>query len=152
VVVQIPAGVADGNRLRLSGEGAAGPRGAPPGDLYVEIQVESDDRFVRDGDDLIYNLEVGIAAAALGTEVTIPLIDGREETLRLDPGVQPGTVFRLKGEGMGRLNRRGRGDLLVRVDVRVPTALSKAEEEALRAFAELHEEQVRPNRRFRRAR
>ncbi|HEY5579028.1 MAG TPA: DnaJ C-terminal domain-containing protein, partial [Acidimicrobiia bacterium] len=112
VTVEIPAGVADGNRLRLSGEGAAGPRGAPAGDLYVEVHVMADERFERDGDDLVHVMEVGIAEAALGTERSVPLLDGREEPMRIEPGTQGGSLYRLPGEGMGRLGRRGRGDLL----------------------------------------
>ena len=150
VTVEVPAGVADGNRLRLTGEGAAGARGAPPGDLFVEIRVTPDERFVRDGEHLLHEIEIGIAEAALGTEVSIPLLDGNEEQLRVKGGTQSGSLFRLPGEGMGRLSRRGRGDLMVRVNVAIPTSLSSQEKELLRKYGELRGEDVRSKRKLRR--
>lgn len=152
VTVDIPPGITDGARLRLSGEGAAGRRGSPPGDLYVQIDIESDPRFIRQGDDLVHHVSIGVAAATLGLEVPVPLLGEGEELLRIEPGVQPGSVFRLPRQGMGRLRRRGRGDLLIKVDVEVPANLSREEEEAMRSFGELRGEDVSPSRRWRRAR
>ena len=140
VTVEIPAGVENGTRLRLSGRGGAGDRGGPPGDLFVEIRVEDDPRFERFGDDLAHSVHVGIAAAALGTSAAIPLLDGGFHELEIPPGTQPGTVFRIPRAGMGRLRRRGRGDLLVEIRVEVPEKLTADEEDALRAFAELRGE------------
>jgi DnaJ-class molecular chaperone len=105
----------------------------------------------RDGDDLIHTLAVGIAEAALGTKVDVPLLEGGTEKLEVPPGTQPGTVFRLPGLGTAHLGRRGRGDLLVETRVDVPTDLSREEEETLRAFAALRgESPQRPGRRRRR--
>lgn len=152
VTVEIPAGVDDGSRLRLNGQGEAGVRGAPSGDLYVEIRVTPDERFRRSGDDLVHRLPIGIAEATLGVDKAIPLLEGEETTLEIPAGTQPGTVLRLAGKGVTRLGRRSRGDLLVHVDVIVPDRLSDAEESALRSYAELRGEEVRRPRRWRRAR
>jgi molecular chaperone DnaJ len=140
LAVEIPAGVESGTRLRLSGRGGAGERGGPSGDLYVEIRVEDDPRFERFGDDLAHTVNVGIAEAALGTSAVIPLLDGGSHDLDVPAGTQPGTVFRISREGMGRLRRRGRGDLLVEIRVEVPATLSAEEEDALRTFAGLRGE------------
>ncbi|MFQ5967989.1 MAG: J domain-containing protein [Acidimicrobiia bacterium] len=150
VKVEVPAGVANGNRLRLTGEGGAGPRGAPAGDLFVEIHVLPDERYVRDGDHLLHEVEIGIAEAALGTTIPVPLLDGGTEQLRIKAGTQAGSLFRLPGEGMARLNRRGRGELVVRVNVAIPTSLTSEEEELLRTYAELRGEDVRSKRKLRR--
>ncbi len=150
VKVEVPAGVTTGTRLRLNREGEAAPRGGAPGDLYVELRVKEDPRFRRVDDDLIHGVTIGMAEAALGVAVEIPTIDGGLERLDLDPGTQPGATRRLPGLGMGRLGRRGRGDLLVEVSVAVPTELSVEEEELLRRFAELRKEQPAEGRRRRR--
>lgn len=152
VTVEIPAGVDDGTRLRLSGRGGAGERGAPAGDLYVEVRIPPDERFTRMGDDLHHKLSVGVAEAALGAEVTVPLIGGEATEIDIPSGTQPGTVFRLQRQGMPRLRRRGRGDLLVEVDVQIPSDLTKEQEAALRSFAELRGERPAPPRRKRRFR
>lgn len=141
VRVEIPPGVATGTRLRLNHEGEAAGRGGRAGDLFVEIQVRADERFERQGDDLIHRTSVGIAEAALGTMLEIPLIDGETTELDVPAGTQPGWVARVPGQGMSRLGRRGRGDLAVVVDVVVPTDLSPEEEDLLRRFAELRSEQ-----------
>jgi molecular chaperone DnaJ len=136
VAVDIPPGVEDGTRLRVSGSGHAGGAGERAGDLFVTVRVEDDPRFERHGPDLVHRATIGLAEAALGTSVEIPIVDADEpETLDLAAGTQPGTVFRLARLGMPRLGRRGRGDLLVEVLVEVPTSLSAAQEEALRAYA-----------------
>ncbi len=148
VPVEIPGGVSDGTRLRLSRQGEPGPPGTRPGDLYVEIRVESDPRFSRDGDDLIVRLPLGFAQATLGTEVEIPLLEGGSLTLEVPAGTQPGAVFPVRGKGVQRLGRRGRGDILVEVAVEVPQTLSRDQEEALRRYAELRgEDTARPSRR-----
>lgn len=141
VRVEIPPGVDTGTRLRLNHEGEAAGRGARAGDLFVEIQVLDDERFERQGDDLIHRTSVGIAEAALGTTLEIPLIDDETMELEVPAGTQPGWVTRVTGQGMTRLGRRGRGDLAVVVEVDVPTDLSAEEEDLLRRFAELRAEQ-----------
>ncbi|GBD83953.1 chaperone protein DnaJ [bacterium BMS3Abin02] len=148
VSVEIPQGVSTGTRLRLAGRGEAAPRGAPAGDLYVEIRVQPDPRFVREGDDLTCTVPIDIAQAALGTEVSVPLIEGGSMNLRIPPGTQPGQTIPIPGEGMGRLGRRGRGTLNVVVEVVVPERLSKEEERVLREFGELRGDAVRAKRRF----
>ena len=140
VPVEIPAGVEDGTRLRLSGRGGSGERGAPSGDLYVEIHVEADERFERVGDDLHHRVEIGISEAVFGTTVDIPLIDDEPEPIDIPAGTQPETVYRLSKKGMPRLRRRGRGDLLVHIGVAIPTTLSDAEADALRSYGELRNE------------
>ncbi|MEX2423745.1 MAG: J domain-containing protein, partial [Acidimicrobiia bacterium] len=141
VRVEIPPGVATGTRLRLNHEGEAAGRGGRAGDLFVEIQVLDDELFERHGDDLIHRTSVGIAEAALGTTVDIPLVDGESTQLEVPAGTQPGWVAHVAGQGMARLGRRGRGDLAVVVGVEVPDDLSPEEEELLRRFGELRSEQ-----------
>jgi molecular chaperone DnaJ len=140
VPVEIPAGVEDGTRLRLSGRGGSGERGAPSGDLYVEIHVEADDRFERVGDDLHHRIEIGISEAVFGTSVDVPIIDDDPDSIDIPAGTQPETVYRLTKKGMPRLRRRGRGDLLVHIGVAIPTDLSDAEADALRTYGELRDE------------
>ncbi len=147
VRVEIPPGVSTGTRLRLNHEGEAVGRTGRSGDLFVEIQVLADERFERDGDELIHRVAVGIAEAALGTSLEIPLLDGGSMTLEIPKGTQPGWVARIPGQGMTRLGRRGRGDLAVVVEVEVPSDLSPDEEELLRRFAELRAEQPAGRRR-----
>jgi molecular chaperone DnaJ len=146
--VQIPQGVSTGTRLRLTGQGEAAPYGGPAGDLYVEIRVMSDERFIRDGDDLLYELDLDIAQAALGSEMSIPLIEGDTTSLSVPAGTQPGQRFPITGKGLGRLGRRGRGNLNVIARVVVPTKLSKEEERSLRDYAELRGDSVKSKRRF----
>jgi molecular chaperone DnaJ len=150
VTVEIPGGVSEGTRLRLTGQGEAGDRGARRGDLYVEIHIDPDERFVRDGDDLIVRVDLGIAQAALGTQIEVPLIEGETEHLEIPGGTQPGTVVPLRGKGVQRLGRRGRGDLLVEISVLVPEALSRDQEEALREYADLSGEKLGRSKRRRR--
>ena len=142
VSVEVPVGVTDESRLRMVGEGEAGPRGGLPGDLYVQLAVRPHPSFTRQGDDLLYDLEVGIAAAALGTEADVPLLEGGSERVKVPAGTQPGEVIRLRGKGAGRLRRRGRGDLFVRVGVDVPTKLSRSQRKILRRYAESRGEHV----------
>lgn len=139
--VDVPAGVDNGSTLRLTGRGAAGPRGGPNGDLYVHVRVAEHDRFHRDGFDLVHVLELPMTQAALGVHLPFETLDGTED-LVIPAGTQTGRVFRLRERGVPHVNGRGRGDLLVHVHVVVPTGLSKAQEELLRRFAEERGEEV----------
>ena len=139
--VEVPAGVDDGSTLRLTGRGAVGPRGVGNGDLYVHLRVEPHETFVRDGYDLRATLPVGISQAALGAAITYDTLDGPED-LVVKPGTQPGRLFRLRGRGVPHLDGRGRGDLLVKLDIAVPTDLSDEEADLLRQFAELRGDEV----------
>lgn len=150
LTVEIPAGVDSGTRLRLPGRGGAGEPGAPPGDLYVEMLVNPDARFIRHGEELTHRVRLGMAEAALGKQIEVPLIDGGSYDLDVPAGTQPGSVFRIPREGMPRLRRRGRGDLLVEVEVEVPTRVSAEEEELLRRLAELRDERPVKGKRRRR--
>lgn len=141
--IEIPPGVDNGARLRLSGRGAAGPRGGARGDLYVLLRVAAHDRFRREGDDLIEELWIPMTQAALGARFEYTTLDGDEE-LVIPAGTRTGEEFRLRGRGVPRLNRRGRGDLVVRVVVDTPDDLSKDEADLLRAFAAQRGEEVAP--------
>lgn len=132
--VDIPPGIADGQRIQLPGRAHAGDRGGPAGDLFVLVHVADDERFIRDGHDLISPVEVPATAAALGTTVTVPTLDGQEE-IRLDPGTQHGKVITLRGKGMPVLQRGRRGDQRVVVNVVVPRNLSDEQRELLERFA-----------------
>ena len=140
VRVEIPAGVSNGTRLRLSGRGEHPGRRGVAGDLHVEIRTKPSENFVREGDNLIHQFKLGMAEAALGVKVEIPLLEGGTEPLEIPPGTQPATIFRLPGLGTAHLGRRGRGDLLVLTEVQIPTGLSAEEEDALRTFARLRGE------------
>ena len=131
--IRIPAGIEDGMGIKVSGAGHAGERGAPSGDLYVRVKVEEDPELMRDGDDLIHRMRVNFVEAALGTEAEVPNLEGTT-AVRVDPGTQPGTTLTLRGEGMPRLRRRGRGDIKVVVDVMVPTRLNAEQRELLQRF------------------
>jgi molecular chaperone DnaJ len=128
--VDVPAGIADGQRIRLSGRGHAGERGGPPGDLYVLVSVADDERFVRDGNDLVTVVDVPAPAAALGTTVSVPTLDG-DERVDVPAGTQPGTVVTLRGKGMPAIGRRGRGDQQVVLNVLVPRNLTPRQRELL---------------------
>jgi molecular chaperone DnaJ len=131
--VAVPAGIADGQRIRVSGRGHAGERGAAPGDLYVLVQVAPDTRFVREGDDLITALDVSAPLAALGTTAQVPTIEGTHQ-LEIAAGTQPGEIVTLRGQGMPSLRGRRRGDLRVVVNVVVPRALDAEQRELLTRF------------------
>ena len=142
--VDVPAGVDTGSTLRLTGRGAAGPRGGGAGDLYVHIRVARHERYRREDVNLVTDLPISIAQAALGTRFTLATLDGDEE-LEIPAGTQPGREFVLRGRGVQRLQGRGRGDLYVRVQVQVPTKLSDDEAELLRLFAQSRGEDVEPH-------
>ena len=152
MTVRIPPGVETGSRLRLRGEGGEGPLGTSAGDLYVQLQVAPDSRFVREGFDLWHRLSIGVSEAILGTSVEVPLIDDDPMTMDIPAGTQPGTTVRVPRRGMGRLNGRGRGDMMVEIGVEIPSKLSRDEEEAVRRFAELRSERPADRRGRRRKR
>lgn len=139
VTVKVPPGADSGLRLRLSGQGNAGRRGGPPGDLYVAVFVRPHAIFQRQGDDLVVDKTVSFPLAAIGGKTRIPTLEGGED-LTVPAGTQPGAVLRLRGKGMPRLRQGGRGDLMVRVNVRVPTKLSSREKEILRELGEMEGE------------
>ena len=133
LTVDVPPGIADDQRIRLTGRGHAGERGGPPGDLYVLVRVLPDDRFVRDGNDLVTVVDLPAPAAALGTRITVPTLDGEEE-IEIEPGTQPSTVVTLRGKGMPSLRRGRRGDQKVVVNVVIPRNLSGEQRELLERF------------------
>ncbi|MDP9397494.1 MAG: molecular chaperone DnaJ [Actinomycetota bacterium] len=137
--VKIPAGVDTGTRIQLASEGEIGPGGGPPGDLYVEIVERPHPVFTRRGDDLHCSVTLPMTAAALGTSVKLQTLDGDEE-LDVHAGTQPGEVLVLPARGVAHLRSSGRGDLVVHLDVQVPTRLDAAQEELLRQLAELRGE------------
>jgi molecular chaperone DnaJ len=141
--VEIPAGVDEGQRLRLASRGPAAPRGGIPGDLYVTVRVKADPRFLRRGQDLVHVRRVAFTQATLGAEIEVETLEGTE-TLHIPAGTQPGTSFRIKGAGVPNLRGRGRGDLVVQVDVEVPTKLSEEEADLLRQLALLRNEELAP--------
>jgi molecular chaperone DnaJ len=141
--VDIPAGIADEQRIRLTGRGHSGERGGAPGDLYVLVKVRPDERFVRDGNDLVTVIDLPAPDAMLGKTVTVPTLDGEQE-VEIKPGTQPGTVLTLAGKGMPSLRRGRRGDQRVVVNVVVPRRLDERQRELLGQFAEtLGEENLR---------
>jgi len=135
IKLKIPAGIEDGSRLRSSGNGEAGVRGASSGDLYVVMHIREHEVFTRDGDDLFCEIPVSFVTAALGGEINVPTLDGRA-SVRIPVGTQSGTVFKLRGKGMPHLRGGGHGQLLVRVAVEVPTKLSAEQRKKLADFAD----------------
>jgi molecular chaperone DnaJ len=140
VMVEVPAGVETGNRIKLTSQGEVGPAGGQPGDLYFEIRERKHDTFLRRGDDLHCTLEVPMTAAALGTVIDLETLDGTE-AVDLRPGTQPEQVITLRGLGIGHLHGSGRGDLNVHVEVQMPTGLSEEQAELLRQLAVLRGEE-----------
>ena len=128
IKVKIPAGVSTGNYLTLRGQGNAGIRGAPAGDLIVLVEVLEDENFERHGDDILYDLPISFSQAALGAEVEVPTLDGKAR-ITIPPGTQTGKILRMRGKGIPHLNGPGKGDQLVRVTVWTPTRLSPRERE-----------------------
>jgi molecular chaperone DnaJ len=139
--VKIPSGVETGSRLRLAGEGEAGAQGGPAGDLYVVIHVKEHEQFERQGNNLYASVPVTFAQAALGSEVTVPTLEG-QQPLKIPAGTQTGTVFRLKGNGMPVLGGRGRGDMFVSVTVVTPTTLTRDQRKLLEQLAEIEEKDL----------
>jgi len=133
--VNIPAGIESGWRLRLAGEGDLGEKGAPPGDLYVFVNVRPHEIFERDGPDIYCTVQIGFSDAALGTEIEVPTLESSAR-LHIPDGTQTSTVFRMRGKGLPSLRRHSRGDQLVRVIVRTPRNLSDKQKRLLREFGE----------------
>jgi molecular chaperone DnaJ len=131
--VKVPAGVDDGDRIRLSGEGEAGRSGGPPGDLYVEIRVKPHKLFTRDGADLACEVPISIATATLGGEVELPTLNGHV-SLKVPGGTQSGKVFRLRGKGVTTVRDARQGDLFAKVAVETPVNLSAEQKEMLEKF------------------
>ncbi len=131
--VKVPAGVDDGDRIRLSGEGEAGRNGGPPGDLYVEIRVNPHKLFEREGADLSCEVPISIATATLGGEVELPTLDGHV-SLKVPAGTQSGKVFRLRGKGVTTVRDARQGDLFARVAVETPVNLSAEQKDLLEKF------------------
>jgi molecular chaperone DnaJ len=149
ITVKIPAGVGDGMRVRLAGEGEVGPGGGPAGDLFVEVEEKPHDRFTRDGADLHCNIELPMTAAALGTVLPLETLDGALEEITVEPGTQAGTEHVITGRGLPKLRSNGKvsghGDLHVHLDVVTPTSLDDQQAELLRQLASLRgEEQPEP--------
>ena len=140
--VEVPPGIADEQRIRLTGRGHAGERGGRAGDLYVVVRVAPDERFVRDGNDLVTVIDLAAPDAALGTKITVPTLDGDEE-VEIEPGTQPGSVLILRGKGMPSLRRGRRGDQRVVVNVVIPRKLTHEQRDLLKQFsASLGEENL----------
>ena len=133
LTVEIPPGIHHGQRIRLSGEGHAGELGGRAGDVLVEVRIRPDERFVREGDDVYTTVDLTFTQAALGATVSIPTLDG-EEDLELEPGTQPGEIVVLRGRGMPVLQRHGRGDQRILVNVLVPRRLNDEQRRLLREF------------------
>ncbi|MDQ6777783.1 MAG: molecular chaperone DnaJ [Actinomycetota bacterium] len=135
LTVEVPAGIADGQRIRLGGRGHAGERGGPAGDLYVLVHVREDSRFLRDGDDLVTAVDVAAPLAALGATVQVPTVEGSVE-LEIPAGIQPHETLTIRGQGMPALRGRHRGDLRVVVNVVIPRRLKREQRELLQQLAD----------------
>ncbi len=145
IEVDIPPGIHDGQRIRLSGEGHAGGFGGRAGDLYVAVHVRPDPRFVRDGNDVISTIDLTMTEAALGTRIAVPTLDGDVE-LEFKPGTQPGEIRVLRGKGLPVLQGFGRGDQRVLVNVTIPRQLSAEQRRTLEEFERsAHEGNYRPD-------
>jgi molecular chaperone DnaJ len=140
VTVDVPAGIADGQRIRINGEGGAPGPGGRAGDLYVHVTVAPDGRFLRDGDDLIHQLDLTMVQAALGDTLEVPALDGEPIELKLSPGTQPGDVRVFRGRGMPALHGRHRGALKVAINVAVPRHLNAEQRKLLHEFEALTSE------------
>lgn len=141
--VKIPAGVDNGSRLRVSGEGEAGLKGGPSGDLYVYLYVKPHKFFERDGTTVLCEVPINIVQATLGAEIKVPTLDG-QVTMKIPEGTQPGKVLRIKGKGIPSLRGGSRGDQLVRIKVVVPTKLSEKQKDALQKFADISKDNINP--------
>ncbi len=139
IEVNIPAGIDNGQRISLRGQGNAGANGGPAGDLLVSVSVRGHEFFTRDGFDLLCDMPITFVEAALGAKITIPTLEGQGE-LTIPEGTQSGTTFCVRGKGIQQLNGKGRGDLLVTVEIEVPKGLGKKQKEALEKFGELCED------------
>jgi molecular chaperone DnaJ len=136
IVVDIPAGVSENNYLTLRGQGAAGPRNAPNGDLLVMIEIKEDERFERDGDNLIFDLPLSFSQAALGTTVAIPTPYG-DESVVIPAGTQNATILRLRDKGLPKLSQAGRGDLHIRIHIWTPENLTPEQSQLFHELAKV---------------
>ncbi|MDY5059479.1 molecular chaperone DnaJ [Staphylococcus simulans] len=141
IKVKVPEGVDTDQQIRLAGEGAPGHNGGPQGDLYVVFRVKPSDKFIREGDDIFYNLKISFPQAALGDEVKVPTLDG-EVILTVPEGTQDGKQFRMKDKGVKNVHGYGHGDLFVNINVVTPTKLSEKQKSLMREFAELSGEEI----------
>ena len=143
--VKIPGGVDHGTQIRLAGEGEPGERGGPPGNLYVELNVQPHAYFRRRDDNIVLELGINIAQAALGDEIMVPTLDG-DEKLPIPPGTQTGKIFRLRNKGVPHLRTSGRGDELVVIDVMIPTGLTTEQKKLFKELAKTLGKDVVPQR------
>ena len=143
--VTIPKGVDDGTRIRLAGKGEAGTKGSSNGDLYLFINVYSNDLFKRSDENLFFECPISIADSALGTSLEIPIIDGGKAKIKIPAGIQNGKQFRLKGKGMPYMRGSGNGDLYVQINTEVPVSLNKEQKELLEKFREIENKKSNPN-------
>jgi molecular chaperone DnaJ len=144
--VDVPAGIEDGMRIRLAGQGEVGPGGGPAGDLYIEISEQPHETFTREGADLHCTIGVPMTSAALGSDLVLSTLDD-EEKIEIRPGTQSGAVLHLRGKGVPKLRSSVRGDLFVHIEVRTPTRLDEEQDKLLRQLAELRDEDVAVNSR-----
>jgi molecular chaperone DnaJ len=142
ISVKIPVGIDESYQLRLRGEGEMAPNGGEAGDLYVLVHIAQHELFMREGDDLWHVLMISYPQAALGTEVSVPTLDG-STTVKIRPGTQAGETIRLKGKGMPRFRGYGKGDLLVRVGIAVPEKLTSKQRALLEQLAEEFDQDVK---------
>ena len=134
LTVPIPAGIEDGNRIRLAGEGEAGPRGAPPGDLYVHVGIKPHALFQREGANLLMAVPLRMSQAVLGAEIEVPVIDGSRTRVKIPAGTQAGEQFRLRGKGFSVLRSAARGDMFIHVAIETPRNLSRRQRELMEEF------------------
>jgi molecular chaperone DnaJ len=142
--VNIPAGVEDGTRIRLAGEGEAGLRGGPPGDLYIFLSLKPHEFFQRDGADIFCRVPISMTAAALGGSVEVPTVDGGRTRVKIPEGSETGKQFRLRAKGMPVLRQKVFGDMYIQVDVETPKNLSKRQRELLEEFEKLSSKETSP--------
>jgi molecular chaperone DnaJ len=142
--VNIPIGVEDGTRIRLGGEGEAGLRGGPPGDLYIFLSIKPHEFFQRDGADLFCRVPIAMTCAALGGEIEVPTIDGGTNKVKVPEGSQSGRQFRLKSQGMPVLRSRQQGDLYIQIEVETPKNLTRKQKDLLKQFQEASNDATNP--------
>jgi molecular chaperone DnaJ len=142
--VTIPPGVEDGTRIRLAGEGEAGLRGGPPGDLYIFLSISPHEFFQRDGADIFCRVPIAMTAAALGGQIEVPTVEGGRSRVKIPEGTQAGRQFRLKGKGMPILRSKATGDLYIQVEVETPKNLTRKQKDILKEFEEASSDQTNP--------
>ncbi|HCS20578.1 MAG TPA: molecular chaperone DnaJ [Bacteroidetes bacterium] len=145
VEIKIPAGVVEGMQLSVSGKGNAGPGGGPNGDLLIQIEEVEDENLQREGQNILYNLYLNFADAALGTQVEVPTVDGKVK-IKIDPGTQAGKILRLRGKGLPSVNGYGTGDQLIQINVWTPTKLNSEEKDLLNKLKNSENFQPKPEK------